>query len=274
MIRILLACVLGVSVRGDLDARLGIAWDRTTPTLQTGKFAFFVKAGKVQCSEWTARTEEWSSWTAPTNPSGVLMVSNPSLVHDHKNSTLVFIQGNNGQVYYKEQIKSSCSDFSDWNQVSPKTKLPFNSTALVHIVGKDSVTALRSHQDKTKIYIFARSYASPSQFFYTVFDGVDFTPWYNLGGSLLSDFSVVENPYSLCFEAFAVQTDGYVHHIWQHKGTTWSSWSSSFGECVTRPVCSHVFIVYYLKDKSAQAIYVAVVPYCQHKLPYGIFFCM
>ncbi|XP_064631556.1 uncharacterized protein LOC135489877 [Lineus longissimus] len=241
MIRILFASLLAVVSHGDLDARLGVAWDKTTATLQTAKFAFSVSNGKVQCSDWTVG-KDWSTWTDVANPTGVLPVSNPSLVHDHKNATLVFIQGNDGQVYFKEQIKSSCSGFSAWNRVSPKTQLPFNKTALAHIIGKDSVTALRSHQDNTQIYVFARSYASPSQFFYTVFDGVNFTPWYNLGGSLLSDFSVVGNPYSLWFEAFSVQTDGYVHHIWQHKGTIWSSWSSSFGSGqpavvpTTRPV--------------------------------------
>ncbi|XP_064631551.1 uncharacterized protein LOC135489874 [Lineus longissimus] len=231
------------SAKANLDTRLSIIRDKQGH--KHARLAFSTANGHLRCAAWlgsAAHEESWSSWSNLNSPTP--LVSNPATVHDEHNLTHVFAQGNDGQVYTltQEPGKTGCVSFSKQltHKIDGNKKLPFDAKAFKGIIGRDSITSIRTQRDND-IYVFSRSYNKPSGLFFTVFNGKVFTPWKSLGGDLISDVSVVDNVYTHYLEAYGIFADGKIHRIWQWKDKSWSSWRSmSYGQpalvTTTRPV--------------------------------------
>ncbi|XP_074641117.1 uncharacterized protein LOC141898875 [Tubulanus polymorphus] len=215
-----------------VDRRLDVTIDLLNPGFH--QLAFYADSTGVKCAT-AASDMKWSAWTIFDNPTATLFpVSNAVTSQDIDNTTHVYAQFSDGQVYVSTQsVKASgCGGFDKFRRLVQTGYLPFDSNA--KLVGRDRLFVQKRQQI---LYVFARTQHSKSTLMQTTHRfGKVYTRWLDIGGQLLSDVSLVLNPYSGAFEAFAIFTDTKVYRTWQWKDGSWASWRTlSWGQAAMVP---------------------------------------
>jgi len=165
-------------------------------------------------------------WYSVSGPKGVAIRSNPVLLElPNRNMSVVFVQGEDGQVYRGfVTVKTAKPVFSQWQQVA--NNLPADEGA--RLKGFDSVAV---HMFQNQMYVFARSLTNSSHLYWSALsEAYTWSEWKMLGGGkalLNTDMAIAYNSFSKLLEAFMVSTDGYLYRSWQLKFDRWSSWTKT-----------------------------------------------
>ena len=230
---------------------------------KSGVMSFYTDVnGGVLLSTQVTDGQAWSPWVSlGVIGTGIKAISSPVGVHTSTNQTRVFVMASDGQVYSSLQTSAQQTKIQvGWRRMSGFVKgkvgplfgkwVVVGNSSLPHdegvvVSGLDSVSV--GNWNKAKILVFARSMTNESSLYWAKGDEMgDFSAWTRIGNGkphLATDATVIYNPFSGYYEAFAVMKDGKLNRAWQKNGDGWSDWRS-MGKCpIIFILCAFIIII-------------------------------